>query len=372
MTGVVLGDVMLRDEAHFQSVIERFRRAALDETDWEGALAGLSEACSATSANLVGVSSGVLQFIWADNLDPAMLVDLDEAVNSVDLNPRLRLAARAAPFERVEGYDFGSDDLTRRFPVFGEVCRRYDVGFGALMNLETTGSNYVGLALLRGAGQGHGSPKDGDALTVLAPHLLDAVRLRRAIEDQGALIGCGAMESLRAAAFFCDGLGRVVRSTAAAEALVGAGGPLKLSNGVLSCSSVRATQQLQQALAAVLGDPARPTRILALPCGDPGRMVAEVAALPVPRGALDFAPRAIITVRRKRPVAPVDLIALTLGLTPAEAAVSRLIAMGLSRAEIAERRDTSLDTIRAQLKSVFAKLGVSREVDLVIQINDLS
>lgn len=363
---------MLRDEAHFQSVIEHFRRAALGEMDWEDALAGLSETCTATSANLVGVRSGQLQFIWADNLDPAMWVDLGETVNSIDLNPRLRLAARAAPFERVEGHDFGSDDLSRRFPVFGEVCRRYDVGFGALMNLETTDSNYVGLALLRGARQGHGSPEDGKALSALAPHLLDAVRLRRAIEDQGALIGCGAMESLRAAAFFCDGLGRVVRSTVAAEALVGAGGPLRLSNGVLSCPSVRATRQLQEALAAVLGDPGRPTQILALPCNDTGRLVAEVAALPVPKGALDFAPRAIVTVRRKRPVAPVEFIALALGLTPAEAAVARLTAMGLSRVEIADRRDASVGTIRVQLKSIFAKLNVSREVDLVIRINDLS
>lgn len=363
---------MLRDEAHFRSVIDVFRRAALGEMPWESAMSGLSEATRATSANLVGAHDGQLQFAWTNNLDPAMWDELGEAMNNAEMNPRLRVAGGARPFERIEGYDFGSDELTRRFPVYGEVCRKYDLGFGSLMNLEVTGSDFVGLGLLRGRRVGHGSAEDAAAMTALAPHLLDAVRLRRAIEDQGALIACGAMEHMKATAFLCNGWGRVVRMTSAAEQLVSREGGLALKKGILSCHSATANRLLLDAITSAARDAAPPTRTVVLvnPTGE--RITAEVSALPVPAGALDFAPRAIVTVRRRKTLAETGVIKAALDLTTAEAEVARLIAMGLPRAEIANRRNTSADTIRAQLKSIFAKLNVSREVELVIRINELS
>ncbi|WP_166144631.1 helix-turn-helix transcriptional regulator [Methylosinus sp. RM1] len=52
-------------------------------------------------------------------------------------------------------------------------------------------------------------------------------------------------------------------------------------------------------------------------------------------------------------------------LTPAEARVARAIAAGRPASEIAREHGVSGETIRTQLRSVFAKTGVSRQVDLV-------
>jgi DNA-binding CsgD family transcriptional regulator len=52
-------------------------------------------------------------------------------------------------------------------------------------------------------------------------------------------------------------------------------------------------------------------------------------------------------------------------LTPAEARVAILLARGLSLTEISNAQNISPHTARAQLKSIFAKTGVSRQAELV-------
>jgi DNA-binding CsgD family transcriptional regulator len=48
-------------------------------------------------------------------------------------------------------------------------------------------------------------------------------------------------------------------------------------------------------------------------------------------------------------------------LTPAEARVASGIAEGLSVNQIASRNKVASETVRAQIKAVFAKLGVNRQ-----------
>ena len=78
---------MIRDQAHLAAIIDLFRRAALGEVSWEAAMAAVSDATRSTSANLVGAHDGRLQFAWTNNLDPAMWIDLGEAMNSVENEP---------------------------------------------------------------------------------------------------------------------------------------------------------------------------------------------------------------------------------------------------------------------------------------------
>ena len=52
-------------------------------------------------------------------------------------------------------------------------------------------------------------------------------------------------------------------------------------------------------------------------------------------------------------------------LTPAEANLATLLARGLSLAQVSVAQNISQHTARAQLKSIFAKTGVSRQAELV-------
>jgi DNA-binding CsgD family transcriptional regulator len=56
------------------------------------------------------------------------------------------------------------------------------------------------------------------------------------------------------------------------------------------------------------------------------------------------------------------------GLTPAESHVVGEMANGLSLEQIATKQDVSKHTVRDHLKSVFAKTGLRRQVELITLI----
>lgn len=65
---------------------------------------------------------------------------------------------------------------------------------------------------------------------------------------------------------------------------------------------------------------------------------------------------------------PAEALTALMGISPAEADISIKLASGLSLLEIAEAQGVSLGTIRAQLRSVYAKTGVKKQADLVASV----
>ncbi|MFN4297880.1 MAG: helix-turn-helix transcriptional regulator [Brevundimonas sp.] len=360
---------MLRDDAQFEALAAMMRRAALGEVSWESVMAAISAACDATSANLAGVDQGMLQFIHTNDLDPAMFEELGTTIQSETDNPRLMLTSRGGVMQVVEGVDFGSDVMTRRFPVFGEVCRKYDVGFGVQMCLEREAGRVVGLALLRGRRAEHGSPDDARTFKALAPQVLEAVKLARMIEDQGVALARNSLEAVRSAAFLCDGWGRVRGLTPAAEALVEADGPLLLKDGRLTARGDSATQALAEAVYRATRNPLEPLKTLVVQGLDGLRWAVDVAPLPTVEHSLGFAPSVIVIVRQRKAHADAALIASLLGLTAAEASVAAALAGGASREDIALARGVSVQTIKHQVKQIFAKTGVTRESELIVLLH---
>jgi len=60
-----------------------------------------------------------------------------------------------------------------------------------------------------------------------------------------------------------------------------------------------------------------------------------------------------------------ELLQALFDLTPAEARITSLLIDGNSVDSISKMQSVSLNTVRTQLKSVFLKTGVDRQVDLV-------
>lgn len=109
-----------------------------------------------------------------------------------------------------------------------------------------------------------------------------------------------------------------------------------------------------------------------------GYLVAE-ANLPEPlRRRLDLAPAArrgaIAFVAPDREAAgdASRMYRETFGLTPAEARLAALLKDGLSLKEAAAELGISVNTARNQIRSVFEKLGVNRQSDLIRHLTELS
>ena len=60
-----------------------------------------------------------------------------------------------------------------------------------------------------------------------------------------------------------------------------------------------------------------------------------------------------------------ELLTSLFGLTPAERLLAAELGSGTNLADIASRRAVSMGTVRSQLKSIFGKVGVTRQSDLV-------
>jgi DNA-binding CsgD family transcriptional regulator len=137
-----------------------------------------------------------------------------------------------------------------------------------------------------------------------------------------------------------------------------------------------ANRELQAALASVIkAQQAGETSVVkALRVPRPGgRPALGLVIRPVPvsewgEGQAGPSAAVFISDPDQRESASQQTLGELFSLTPAEARVAILLARGLSLAEVSKAQNTSPHTVRAQLKSIFAKTGVSRQAELVRMI----
>lgn len=106
------------------------------------------------------------------------------------------------------------------------------------------------------------------------------------------------------------------------------------------------------------------------------RTATIVHLVPVRRNARDVFTAAacflVVTPVNPSAVPSAGMLQALFDLTKAEARVAKGIAEGHAPADLARTLGLSVDTVRTQLKSVFAKVGVSRQADLVRLLGGLA
>jgi len=202
------------------------------------------------------------------------------------------------------------------------------------------------------------------------PHLEIAKRVQarvaEAIASRDAL--AAGLDRLADAAFILDATRAIRFLNTAAHCLLAADARLRSFGGKLAFSASR----LQSAFhAAVRGAAAKTAqaRLLALP--GTGACTAEVTVCPLrAEHALASAWQeplvlVIVSVQRQDAASIAGRMRQIHGLTPAEARVVAQLALGRSLEEISTRTGVRESTLRTQIKSIFAKVGVARQADLV-------
>jgi DNA-binding CsgD family transcriptional regulator/PAS domain-containing protein len=219
------------------------------------------------------------------------------------------------------------------------------------------------------------SREERSLLERITPHLRRAIQvyamLNRATSERD--IYAGAVDQLSVATIILDEQGRLLNNNALAGAILEEADGLALRDQHLQIQGRDLNRELQQALSTVIraqqDGATSVVRALRVPrSGERADLGLVIRPAPQSeRGKGQSIPCAAIFISDPdlKESASQQILGELFGLTPAEANLAILLARGLSLAEASETQHVSQHTARAQLKSVFAKTGVSRQAELV-------
>jgi DNA-binding CsgD family transcriptional regulator len=203
-------------------------------------------------------------------------------------------------------------------------------------------------------------------LTELLPHLRRSIKL-------GMRVGCPLEEHSKAfaksvtPAFLLDNASRIVWRNKAAEQLLQPGSALIDENGRLSSRTRNSNDMLESLIMEAIAHPGagKHSGVIRL-AGKYAPLEVEVFPASAPEGALsNTGALALVLARPIELGAPVaEILKARHRLTDAECNLAIALANGTTLEETAKRNAVSFHTVRAQLRSIFQKTGVSRQTAL--------
>jgi DNA-binding CsgD family transcriptional regulator/PAS domain-containing protein len=231
------------------------------------------------------------------------------------------------------------------------------------------------LRVSRGPDDAPFSRADRRLLERLLPHLARALEINARLahtESERALYE-GAVDQLAVGTIILDGHGRVLNSNRVAGQLLALADGMHVGDGQLRFADMALGRQLQQVIAKVLEAHLRgaPAMVEALRVRRPsGKGDFGLVIRPVPRSAWSegqSSPTVAVFVSAPELQSQTSelVIRQLFDFTPAESRLALRLAGGQSLAEACDELCISPHTARAQLKTIFAKSGVTRQAELV-------
>jgi len=220
-------------------------------------------------------------------------------------------------------------------------------------------------------------PAGNDDLALLrlfAPHIRCAITISdlmevRALETEAL---SATLDRLAMGVVVVTSENRILHANEMARHMLANGSRIVSRRGRLTARDTAAEAELSQAIALAGTDEAALGGTgIGVALGAPDDQPTLAHVLPLARGEVRtrLMPRAtaMVFINTSDPPQPnLRALAQTFGLTPAETRVAeRLLAGAANLAEVAAGLDVSLATVKTHLSQVFAKTGVSRQVDLI-------
>lgn len=359
-------------DRHLLDLTDRFMAAALDQDGWIDALQVLADLTRSSHAQLIGLGGPtIVPFNFVTDFDEAPLREFVSIKGGdPEINYRVKASHGDAELTLRAEADYAAMRPLLRTDAYLDYAHRHDIPNGCQTKLLETPQGMIGFALLRGARDGATDDGVRDVFMAIAPHVRSAVRTQIALEDAGPALLSGALDKTGVAVFVVAGDGRLAGMTGPAELAV-TQGRLRLVRGRLEAADAGDTVRLYQALARHATGAPLPMETLLLPGTDRDEAVLiDLVRAARATGSFGFRPHVLVILRgggRWHSSAAAVLSALY-HLSPAEADVALRLAEGATRAAIAEARGSSLATVRAQLKSIFHKMKVEREAELIVRL----
>jgi DNA-binding CsgD family transcriptional regulator len=366
----------VRMEMDRQSIelLDNIYGAATDPTRWADVLASLAQSWSAGVAALTAYdkrrSRGQIQVMvgltdeqsQAYNSHYGAIDDLWQASRRLQTVGVIVHRDDLVPFDKFRHTEFYNDYLSPH---------GLQEQMGCLLHRDEhseTALTFCRNSRLRSFGM-----QEERLLRILMPHVQRSVSLHHQLMDSEEIRAGlqSALDLVSAGVLVLNRMGRILVMNVAAERICERRDGLSVSQSHLVGNTVAVTRKLEASIAEVLGTQAgRGTVSLLVPRPSPKaplRLVvyANPEVLRYCHAPSSAAIVIFVTDTDRPPQLSTDNVKSLFGLTPAEARLVEHIASGRTLREAAELLQVTYPTVRAQLASVFAKMGISRQSQLV-------
>ena len=278
------------------------------------------------------------------------------------------------PVDRVVTIDEMIDNSWMTSEFYKAFLEPNSIRFILGADIVTEGGADCRLRINRPPGDRDFSGPDKALCQALLPHLKRAVTLHSRIEliETERLLYSATMDRMLVGTVVFDEKGAVMRTNRVADEILAEKDGIRITPSGLHADYPAEDRELQRlmklALASPSATPAVPEAMSVTRRS--GRASLGVLVRPVPLGEWSedkHRPTVVTFIRdpeRKSHLSQ-ELIRHLFGLTAAEATLALLLANGLTLDEAAEELGIRKNTIRAHLRSIFAKTGVRRQTTLI-------
>lgn len=360
-------------EQLLSEVIGSIYDAALDNTQWPVLMR--------RAANLFDASHGTFQLIDAHvpGNDVVLTMGFDPQIEA-DWQARRRdedfwmLAVLQNIGRIVTGTELIPLDEMYKRPLYHEICRGLDVEYMLAIVVPLANDQVTGWSFLRPRSRENFGAADKHTMNLLLPHLQRAIAMRRefSVVSLRSMALEAVLDRSEGAVFLIDAQERVRFMNACARQLINRDDGVSVVGQRVRVWPSQLQEHLQRELRlCASGKVAKTTTKVLVIRGKRSGAAFQCMVFPISRNVENpFDDSQIVcalVVRepesRQSPLP--EIVARLHGLTAAEARVAVRLFEGKTPDEIAELHRVSINTVRAQMKSLFRKCGVRTQSQLV-------
>lgn len=376
------GHAVVNANSSFLELVGQLHEGVVDTDIWEQSLAGICAALHVPALMIGAVSEGGrnVRFQFGHATDPRLIEVLSGPLADPLHNPWLDLAS-VHPLRRVATVDdVGGPERLQNSRIWAEFYERFGIGDSVGASLERQPDYADILVTGRLSRQPDFGPADLRFVNAILPHLARAWRVKSALAKMESEVGTlqFVLDRLDRAIVVTGPTGKVRFANRAADRLLSRGDGLDARQGRIRATRPRHTDALHgligRAAETGVGGASVAVDALAVPSANDNRPIAIVAEplAPPHSDALGHSanPGAILFISDSeastRP--SVDHLRVVYGLTPAEARLTALVVEGHGVSAVAAELGVSANTAKYHLKTVFEKVGVTRQTQLVRRV----
>lgn len=349
------------------SLIDKIYEAAAVPDMWVSVIEEIAEATGAYGGSLFSVGASDTAIFASENCKEHLAALLNDGWSDINFRAKRLVSSPSTGFYSDE--DYASEEEIEHHPIYRDFLRPRGLGWTAATQIIGVGSDKAIFSIDRLHSHGRFGREQIDFLNSVRPHLSRSVLFTRKLLEQAVLGSLQGLQSIGIPAAAISGRGQVRLANAAFESmgkqiLFCASDRIQLEDSKANRLLKSALEELRYGYGAPMSigvsgiDDAAPFVIHLTPVRRSGRDVFGgidllLAVVPLAQPGMSF--RA--------------LVQQLYDFTPSEAKVAEKLLAGQSAAEIAIGYGLSVETVRSQTKSIYAKTGISRQPELVARFS---